>query len=280
MTANHIKSGCLANKFYFRSSQLDGWPERWLWKSLKGNPIAALITCKARITGVQKLLIRTSSFSSQPAAFDSDWNSPGSRTVAFLQSFQSSFLPWLGHPKLFPSNQKCPSHNVIKPYFSSLPPVSQPLEKIFFPISEPPPFGELLFWALKSSTFFRLLPKKFNLLNHLIFISSFLLLPQWLKLVSGHWITRVLHFTGKADCWTVKKKGKKRQYVEHALLLNAHDGSFCVSWLPVNSECLQHTLKQRLGERADLCDEQKASANLTYSSINVLSNRTTFTGVM
>lgn len=85
--------------------------------------------------------------------------------------------------------------------------------------------------------FFSFLPKKFNLLNHLIFIRSSLLLPQWLKLVSGHCITRVLHFTRKADCWTVKKR--KKQYVEHALPHNVYDGSFCTSWLLANSLCLR-----------------------------------------
>lgn len=126
---------------------------------LKKNSIAALITWQERITGVQKLLILTSSFSSLQSFTNL---LPSTLTgshleVAKLQpncgNFRTLFCLDLAILNCA-LQSKCPSHNVIKLHFSSLPPVSGPLEKIFFPISEPPPFGEPLFQALKSNTFF------------------------------------------------------------------------------------------------------------------------------
>lgn len=159
--ANQMESGCSANEFYFRlDAKQPSWPERWLWQSFKKkNSIAALITWEVRITRVQKLLILTSSFSS----LQSCTNLPPSTLtethleVAKLQPSCGNFrtLYCLDLAILNCALQsKCPSHNVIKLHLSSLPPVSGPLEKISFPISEPPPFGEPLFQALKSNPFF------------------------------------------------------------------------------------------------------------------------------
>lgn len=112
--------------------------------TLKVTSIAALITYEVRITRVLKLLILTSSFSSLQSRNLPSLTVTGTHLeVVKLQlscsHFRAFFCLDLAIPNC-PLQSKCPSQNVIKLHFSSLPPVSRPLEKIIFPISEPPSF--------------------------------------------------------------------------------------------------------------------------------------------